>query len=113
MNFLCNKQVLGILFILKIHFCIFTYFICSLDWSSFSVKRRGFRERISKTQRTIQGGLRVGFLITQGLLCKSDRRRGISEYGPIDQARTAVIKSTQVNPNSLMPLSDPRSRPHI
>jgi hypothetical protein len=53
MNFLCNKQVLGILFILKNQFLyLFTYFICSLDWASNSRTRRGPDVINPKTQLT-------------------------------------------------------------
>jgi hypothetical protein len=42
MNFLGILQVLGILFILKINFCIYLpIFICSQDWASNTEKPKG------------------------------------------------------------------------
>jgi hypothetical protein len=67
MNFLCNKQVLGILFYIKNQFLyLFTYFTCSLDWASFSGKHRvlGVNFLRHRAQCSLDGGL------------ISDKRRG-------------------------------------
>jgi hypothetical protein len=49
MNFLWNKQVLGILFILKINFCIYLpIFICSQDWASNTEKPKGLGLKICR-----------------------------------------------------------------
>ena len=55
MNFLCNKQVLGILFILKINFCIYLPILYVL-WigRTFYRKLRGHGANSSKTQNATE-----------------------------------------------------------
>jgi hypothetical protein len=64
MNFLWNKQVIGILFIVKINFCIYLpIFICSNIENP-----KGARDNFSKTQRIVAKGRRVLFRINLGSL---------------------------------------------
>jgi hypothetical protein len=55
MNFLWNKQVLGVVFVLKIHFLIYLiWFSFSLDCAAIIRKVKGSGVIILKTQRTFQ-----------------------------------------------------------
>jgi hypothetical protein len=95
MNFLCNKQVLGILFILKNQFLyLFTYFIYSLDWASIFREGRGLGRKFTETQSTVP--------MDRGLVNKSSRvsltkipgRRGMFRPEPHDPTSTARIRSS-------------------
>jgi hypothetical protein len=69
MNFLSIKQVLGIVFILKIHFLIqFICFSYSLDCASIKQKRRGIGVKIPRLSKS-RTRLRVSYPEPEGLIC--------------------------------------------
>jgi hypothetical protein len=80
MNFLCNKQVLGILFILKINFCIYLPILYVL-WSGpqFLEKSGGSRKDSPDTEHSSRGW-RVESLKGEGLFYNFGSTKG---YGAI------------------------------
>jgi hypothetical protein len=78
MNFLWNKQVLGILFILKINFCIYLPILYALWTGPHFLGKQGAMRKISQTQRTgsLDGGL---FLNFRGVPMQINQRKGIGK----------------------------------
>jgi hypothetical protein len=63
-----------------------------MDWASISVKRRGLGVQIYR-HRAFLDILRVNFPVFRGFFCKSDGRRGIEYYWPLDPKPRAQIRS--------------------
>jgi hypothetical protein len=71
---------------------IISYFPKSLDRASNTEKCRGWRVKISKTQWTAQGGLRVDSYNERGLFYKTTSRRGIRVLQLFDRKSAARIR---------------------
>jgi hypothetical protein len=71
MNFLCNKQVLGILFILKINFCIYLPILYILWTGPQFSEKAGVSAQDNQDSGNSSTGRRVNFSIIRGLICKT------------------------------------------
>jgi hypothetical protein len=93
MNFLWHKQVLGILFILKINFCIYLPILYVL-WTGPRILERsgGCANKILDSVNSVCGR-RVGFLKAEGLFSNIDPRRGTVRSRPLDHKLTVRIRS--------------------
>jgi hypothetical protein len=84
MNFLCNKQVLGILFILKINFCIYLPILCVLWTGPQFSESTGAQAQNTLDSGNRLYGRRVNFRFNQGLFSNSHPRRGMKLAAPFD-----------------------------
>jgi hypothetical protein len=93
MNFLCNKQVLGILFILKINLCIYLPILYVLWTGPRILETSGVcANKILDSVNSVCGR-RVGFLKAEGLFSNIDPRRGTVVFWPLDSSWMARIRS--------------------
>jgi hypothetical protein len=77
MNFLWIKQILAIIFILKIIFYLFPWIFFLLDWATITGETGASSVNVSKTQSRPSRVPRVDSNKEQGLLCKKPGRSGI------------------------------------
>ena len=90
MNFLRITQVLGIVFILKIHF-LNNLFILNRLWTGrLFLERSGAKPEFLQRHILLLHELRVDLCIGQGLLCKRLRPKG---YGPLVAVRLDIDAS--------------------
>jgi hypothetical protein len=93
MNFLWHKQVLGIIFILKINFCIYLPILyVLLTGPRIPERSGGCANKILDSVNSVCGR-RVGFLKAEGLFSNIDPRRGTVRSRPLDHKLTMRIRS--------------------